>query len=54
VDCAEPTVPYGAERLEDGAVQDVRPDRIGRLEAEEDHEDGRQQSAAAHPGQTDE
>src|SRR5438046_158780 len=46
--------PLGAERLEAGAVQDVRADRIGRLEAEHDHENRRHQRAAAHPGETDE
>ena len=31
---AEPPVAHGAEALEDGAVQDVGADRVGRLEAE--------------------
>jgi hypothetical protein len=53
VDVAEPPVPDGAEALEDRAVEDVGPDRVGRLEAEEDHEDGSEQRAAAHAGQAD-
>ena len=54
VHVAEAPVPHGAEALEHRTVEDVRPDRVGRLEAEEDHQDGRQQRAAAHPGQSHE
>jgi hypothetical protein len=43
-----------AERLEDRTVEDVRADRERRLEAEEEHEDGRQQRAAAHSGEANE
>jgi len=50
---AEPPVPDGAEGLEDRAVQDVGPDRVRRLEAEDDHEDRRHQRAAAHAGHAD-
>src|SRR5205823_5693105 len=39
--------------LEDRTVEDVRPDRERRLEAEDDHEDRRQQRAPAHPGHSD-
>jgi len=53
VHVAEPPVAHGAEALEDGAVQDVRADRVGRLEAEHDYEDGRQQCAPAHAGEPD-
>ena len=54
VDVAEPAVPYGTERLEDGAVQDVRANSVGRLEVEQEHEDRRQQRPPAHAGQADE
>src|SRR5690348_3415928 len=43
-----------AERLEDSAVEDVRADGVGRLEAEHDHEDRREQRPTAHAGQPDE
>ena len=46
-------MPHRAERLEDGAVEDVGADRVRRLEAEDDHEDRRHQRAAAHAGQPD-
>jgi hypothetical protein len=46
---AQPAVSDGAEGLEDGAVEDVRADRVRRLEAEDDHKDGRHERAAAHP-----
>src|SRR5262249_44821172 len=51
---AELAASHGAERLEDGAVEDVRSDGVRRLEAEHDHEDWREQRAAAHAGETDE
>jgi len=54
MDVAEPAMPHGAERLEDRAVQDVRADRVRRLEAEDDHQDGRHQRPAAHSRQADE
>jgi hypothetical protein len=44
----------GTERLEDGTVHDVRPDRHGRLEAEDEHEQRCHQRAAAHPRHADE
>ena len=45
---------HRAERLEDRSVHDVRADRDGRLEAEDEHEHRRHQRAAAHPGHPDE
>jgi len=51
---SQTSVPEGAEGLEDGAVEDVRPDRVRRLEAEDDHENGRHQAATAHSGEPDE
>ena len=50
VDGAELPVADGAERLEDRPVHDVRPDRHGRLEAEDEHQHRRHQRAAAHSG----
>ena len=42
-----------AGRLGDGGVGDVGSDRGGRLDAEEQHQQGGHQGAAAHPGHTD-
>src|SRR5438105_4352971 len=54
VDGAELPVPDRAEGLEDRAVEDVCPDGVGRLEAEEDDQDRRHQRPAAHSCQADE
>src|SRR6266571_490337 len=43
----------GAERLEDRAVEDVRPDGLARREAEEDDEDRRHERASADAGEAD-
>jgi hypothetical protein len=51
---SESPVPNGPERLEHRSVEDVRADGVRRLEAEQNHEDGREQRSAAHPGQADE
>ena len=50
----QPPVPHGAERLEDCAVENVRPDRRRGVEVEEEDQDRRHQGAAAHPGHPDE
>ena len=50
---AEAAMPDRPERLEDRAVEDVRPDRVRRLEAEDDDEDRRHERAAADAGKAD-
>jgi len=50
----EHAVAHRAERLEDGAVEDVRADGDFRVEAEEQDQDRRHQRAAAHPRHPDE
>ena len=54
--CTVPSMPVArrAERLEDGAVEDVGADGDLRVEAEEQDQDRRHQAAAAHPGHADE
>jgi hypothetical protein len=47
-------VPRRAERLEDGAVEDVGADRDRRLEAEDEDQHRRHQRAAAHARHADE
>jgi len=51
---SEPPVANRPERLEDGTVQDVRSDREGRIEVEEEDEDGRHEGASAHSRHSDE
>ena len=51
---AEAAVTDGAERLEDGPVQDVGADRHGRVEVEEEDEDRRHERAATHSRHPDE
>jgi hypothetical protein len=51
---AETAVPGAPERLEDGAVEDVRADRHGRVEVEKEDQERRHEGAAAHPGHPDE
>ena len=53
-DRAEHSVPCGAERLEDRAVEDVGADRDLRVETEEEDQDRGHQAAATHPGHADE
>jgi hypothetical protein len=54
VNGAEHPVPDRADRLEDGAVEDVRADRDARVEPEDEDEQRRHERAAAHPGEPDE
>ena len=54
MDVSELSMPDGAERLEDRAVEDVRADRDRRLEAEDEDQHRRHQRAAAHPRHPDE
>ena len=49
VHVAQTPVPDCAEALEDRAVEDVCPDRVRRLEAEDDYEDGRQHAPPPIP-----
>ena len=54
MDVPELTVPAGAERLDDRAVEDVGADRHRRLEAEDENQHRRHQRAATHAGHPDE
>ena len=53
-DIAHPPVLNRSDRLEHGAVRDVRPDRGRRRDPEEEDQDRRHQRPATHPGHPDE
>jgi hypothetical protein len=54
LDVSKGALAHRSDGFEDGAVEDVRADRVGRAEAEAEHEHGCHQRPAAHTGQPDE